>query len=128
MALAQMRRATRPMTEYSGSMPLLKKKTRLGAKLVDVHAPRQVVLHEGEAVGQGEGQLADGVGPGLGDVVAADRDGVEVPHLVVDEVLLDVAHHAQGELGGEDAGVLGLVLLEDVGLHGAAHRAAGCRP
>ena len=32
MAQAQMRRATRPITEYSGSMPLLKKKLRLGAK------------------------------------------------------------------------------------------------
>jgi len=32
MARAQMRRATRPITAYSGSMPLLKKKLRLGAK------------------------------------------------------------------------------------------------
>ncbi|MNY27983.1 hypothetical protein D3C86_1619240 [compost metagenome] len=32
MAVAQMRRATRPMTAYSGSMPLEKKKLRLGAK------------------------------------------------------------------------------------------------
>ena len=32
MALAQMRRATRPMTEYSGSRPFEKKKERLGAK------------------------------------------------------------------------------------------------
>jgi hypothetical protein len=40
---------------------------------------------------------------------------------VVDEVLLDVAHHPQRELGAEDAGVLRLVFLEDVGLHGAAH-------
>ena len=32
IATAQMRRATRPITVYSGSMPLLKKKLRLGAK------------------------------------------------------------------------------------------------
>ncbi len=32
MALAQMRRATRPITVYSGSMPLEKKKLRFGAK------------------------------------------------------------------------------------------------
>ena len=32
MATAQMRRATRPRTEYSGSMPEEKKKDRLGAK------------------------------------------------------------------------------------------------
>jgi hypothetical protein len=40
---------------------------------------------------------------------------------VLDEPLLDVGHHPQRELGGEHAGVLALVLLEDVGLHGAAH-------
>jgi hypothetical protein len=32
MAVAQMRRATLPMTEYSGSMPLEKKNDRFGAK------------------------------------------------------------------------------------------------
>ena len=32
IATAQIRRATRPITEYSGSMPLLKKNDRLGAK------------------------------------------------------------------------------------------------
>jgi hypothetical protein len=32
MARAQMRRATRPMTAYSASMPLEKKKERFGAK------------------------------------------------------------------------------------------------
>jgi hypothetical protein len=39
----------------------------------------------------------------------------------LDEELLDVAHHLEGELGAEDAGVLALVFLQDVGLHGAAH-------
>jgi hypothetical protein len=43
-----------------------------------------------------------------------------------DEVLGDVAHHLQAELGAEDAGVLALVFLEDVGLHRAAH--IGQRP
>ena len=32
MARAQMRRATRPITAYSGSMPLEKKNDRFGAK------------------------------------------------------------------------------------------------
>ena len=32
IATAQMRRATRPITVYSGSMPLEKKNDRLGAK------------------------------------------------------------------------------------------------
>jgi hypothetical protein len=34
---------------------------------------------------------------------------------------LDITHHLEGEIDGEDAGVLSLVLLEDVRLHGAAH-------
>jgi hypothetical protein len=32
IAMAQMRRATRPSTVYSASMPLLKKKEKFGAK------------------------------------------------------------------------------------------------
>ena len=120
IATAQMRRATRPSTVYSGSMPLEKKNDRLGAKSSIVHAAGEVGLDVGEPVGEGERELADGVRPGLGDVVAGDRHRVEVADLVVDEPLLDVGHHPQRELGGEDAGVLPLVLLEDVGLHRAA--------
>ena len=89
-------------------------------EVVDVHAAREVGLDVGEPVGEGERELADGVRPGLGDVVAGDRHRVEVADLLLDEPLLDVGHHPQRELGGEQAGVLALVLLEDVGLHGAA--------
>ena len=89
---------------------------------VDVHPARQVVLDDREAVGERERELRDRVRAGLGDVVAADRDAVEVADLAVDEILLDVAHHLQRELGREDARVLRLVLLEDVGLNGAADR------
>ena len=39
----------------------------------------------------------------------------------MDEILLNVAHHLQREFGGENAGVLALILLEDVGLHRATH-------
>ena len=69
-----------------------------------------------------------GLAPGLGDVVAADGDRVVVPYLLLDEVLLDVPHHLQGEFGGEDAGILPLILLEDIGLHRAAHRLQGAGP
>jgi hypothetical protein len=58
-------------------------------------------------------------------VVPGDRHRVEVPHFVVDEELLNVAHHAQSELGAEDAGILRLIFLENVGLHGAAHDLEG---
>jgi hypothetical protein len=39
----------------------------------------------------------------------------------MDEEFLNVAHHLQREFGREDAGVLALVFLQDVGLHRAAH-------
>ena len=90
-------------------------------EVVDVHAAREVGLDESEAVGERESELRDRVRAGLGDVVARDRHRVEISHLVADEVLLDVAHQLERELGGEDAGVLALVLLQDVGLHGATH-------
>ncbi len=97
-------------------------------EVVDVHAAGEVGLDVGEPVGEGERELADRVRPGLGDVVAGDRHRVEVADLVGDEPLLDVGHHPQAELGREDAGVLALVLLEDVGLHGAADGGEHPRP
>jgi hypothetical protein len=42
IAIAQIRRATRPMTVYSGSIPLEKKKDRFGAKSSIVHPSREV--------------------------------------------------------------------------------------
>ena len=45
IATAQMRRATRPITVYSGSMPFEKKKDRLSwARSSDAHAARQIGL------------------------------------------------------------------------------------
>ncbi len=96
-------------------------KAQVGREIVDVHAARQVGFHKGETVTQRERQLADRVGPGFGNVVTRDGHRVEVAHVVVHEVLCDVAHHLEAELGREDAGVLTLVLFEDVRLHRAAH-------
>ncbi len=90
-------------------------------EVVDLHAACEVVLHDGEAVCQGERELRDRVRACFGDVIARDRHRVEVAHFLVGEELLDVAHHSERELRGEDAGVLGLILLEDVRLHRAAH-------
>ena len=42
---------------------------QVGGEVVDGHAPGQVVLHQGESVGQGEGELADRIRARLGDVV-----------------------------------------------------------
>ena len=100
----------------------------VGREVVDVHAAREVRLDVGEAVRQRERELRDRVRARLGHVVAGDRDAVEVAHLVGDEPLLHVGHAPQRELGREDAGVLALVLLEDVGLHGAADPTQSPRP
>ena len=92
-------------------------------EVIDLHAAGEVRLDIREAIRESECQLADGVRAGLGDVVAADRHRVEVADGVIDEPLLDIGHAAQCELGREDAGVLPLILLEDVGLDSASHRA-----
>ena len=74
-------------------------KAQVGCEIIDPHAARQIGLDEGEAIGQREGKLADRVGPGLGDVITADRDRIEIAHIVLDKILGDVAHHLQAELG-----------------------------
>src|SRR3970282_2654919 len=49
---------------------------QVGREVVDLHPAREVVLDDGEAIGKGEGQLADRVRPGFGDVVPADGNRV----------------------------------------------------
>ncbi len=95
-----------------------KEEREVAGEVIHVHAASAVVFGESEAVGEGEGELRDGVCAGFGDMVAGDGDGVEVLDLVGDEVGLDIAHHFEGEVGGEDAGILGLIFFEDIGLDG----------
>ena len=88
-------------------------------RLAGVHPHAHADL---DALGQavaGEGLLRGDGCPGSRARILEDDE--ELVAAVVDEVLLDVSHHFQRELGGEDAGVLALILLEDVGLHRAAH-------
>ena len=84
-----------------------KKERKVGGKIVDLHSPGQVVLHKREAVGQGKRQLRNGIRPRFRNMVAGNRHGIEIPHVVLDEILLNVPHHPQGEFRGEDAGVFG---------------------
>ena len=98
------------------------KERQVGREIIDVHAARQIRFHVSETVAERERQLADRVGPGLGDVITADADRIEIPHVVLDEIRLDVAHHLEAEFGAEQTSVLALVFLQDVGLHRAAHR------
>ena len=69
-------------------MPLLKKKDKFRTELVDVHPAAQIIFHIGETIRQGEGQLGDGIGTRFGNMVTADGYGIEIPHLVVNEILL----------------------------------------
>ena len=58
-------------------------------------------------------------------MIAGDAHRIEVAHLLVDEILLNVTHHSQGKLGAKDAGVLCLIFLQNVGLNSATHGAQG---
>ena len=59
-----------------------RRRTGSGAKSSIGHAAGEVALDVGEPVGQRERELADRVRARLGDVVAGDRDRVEVADLV----------------------------------------------
>ena len=83
--------------------------------------PPTMVSNQRKAIRQRERQLADRVGASFGNVVAADGHAVEVSHVVVHKILRNIAHDLERKLGREDAGVLALVFLQDVGLHRAAH-------
>ena len=98
-----------------------KEKAQVRAKCVDVHASAEVVLDVGESVGQGECKLRNRVSPRFGNVVATDRHRVEIPHLAVNEVGLHVTHQAKRKFGAENAGVLRLILLENVRLNRSPH-------
>ena len=102
--------------------PVGEEERQVGCELVDVHASAAVVFHVGEAVGERQGELRDGVGTRLSDVVARDGHGVVVANAVVDVVLLHVAHEFERKGRGEDAGVLRLVFLENVSLDRSTHR------
>ena len=69
-----------------------KEEAEVGTKGIQIHAPTQVVFHIRESIGQGEGQLGNGIGSCLGDVVTADGNRIEVLDVAVNEALLHVAH------------------------------------
>jgi len=68
------------------------KERQVRRKIVDLHAPRQISLDIGEAVGEGESQLGNGIRAGLGNVVAGDGNRVEILDLVGDKILGNIAH------------------------------------
>src|SRR5690606_17320997 len=82
-------------------------------ELVDVEAAVGRGAHVLEAVGDGEGELQVGGGPGLLHVVAGDGDGVEPRH-VPGGVLDDVGDDPHRGGRWVDVGVPDHELLEDV--------------
>ena len=61
-------------------------------KIVDVKPPGQIIFHIGKPIGQGKGQLADGIGPGFGNVIAANAHGIKMLDAFSGKVFLDIPH------------------------------------
>src|SRR6185369_9540653 len=101
-----------------------KKKERL-YECIDRHSPGQRIHLCREFPGPGNGDLLHRAGAGLADVVAGYAERIELPDPVVDEPFLYVPQQPYGEISLENAFVLRLDLLEDVGLHGAAQLPEG---
>ena len=75
------------------------------------HAAREIGLDEGEAVRECKRELANRIRAGFGDVIARDRDRLEITHLMLSKVFLNVAHHLEAKFGRENAGILPLVFF-----------------
>ena len=86
-------------------------------ELVDVQAGVQAGFEVVDTVGQRVGQLQIGCGTGFLDVIAGNRDGVELRHLGTG-VGEDVGDDPHGGLRRIDIGVADHELLEDVVLDG----------
>ena len=93
-------------------------------KGVDVHACVHTCAEVFETVGQGVCQLDVGGSAGLLHVVAGDRDGVELGH-VLRGVFEDVGDNLHGECRRVDVCVTHHELLEDVVLDGTGHLVEG---
>ena len=88
-----------------------------GRELVDVQARIQAGLQVIDAVGQRIGQLEIGCGTGLLDVVAGDRNRIELRHLGAGEGE-DVGDDSHRRLRRIDVGVADHELFENVVLNG----------
>ena len=138
MVLEHLRSSLGPVTLAHGSCPdtprnatdhrvlwvhaVGEKETQMRCKLVNFHAPREIVLNNCKPIGQRERELADRVRTSFCDVISANRNAVIIAHAVINEELLYVAHHFHCEFSREDAGILRLVFLENVSLYRAADR------
>ena len=79
------------------------------------------IFNISKPVGQGERQLGNRIGAGLGDMITGDRDTVEITDVVIDKVLLDIPHYPQRKFNRKNAGVLSLIFFQDVGLYGTPY-------
>ena len=86
-------------------------KRKVRGKAVNRHPSGQVIFNIGKSIGQGEGQLSDGIRASLGDMIPGYGYRIKVTDVFCDKVLLNVTHHLQCKINGKDAGILSLVLF-----------------
>ena len=79
-----------------------------------------------ESVGQREGQLCDRIGTRFGDVITADTDTVEILYVVMNKILLHIAHQLQCEFRRENAGILCLIFFQNIRLNSSTHLRKSC--
>ena len=128
MSRAQIRRAARNFATSSSSVVrATKKNDSRGREVVDGQPGGERGPHVRDPVGQRERDLLRGRRPGLGHVVAGDRDRVPLRNLgpAVGE---RVGDQPQRRLRRVDVGAAGDVLLEDVVLDRAVERRRRRRP
>ena len=117
-SLAHSSRAARSLaTSMKKFMPMAQKNDSRGANVSTSSPAVDAGPDVLDAVGERVGQLEVGRRPGLLDVVAGDRDRVELRHLLRGE-LEDVADDPHRRLRRVDVGVADHELLEDVVLDG----------
>ena len=97
-------------------------------EFINIHAACEVVLNNRKPIRQRKCELADRIRTCLRDVIAADGNAVVIADIVIDEELLHVTHHLHRKLRRENAGILRLVLLQDIGLHRAPNARQRIRP
>ena len=90
-------------------------------KIIDVQTLSERCLHVLLTIGQGERQLKRLIGTGLLHVIAADRNRVELRH-VLGRVLDDIADDAHARFGRIDVGVADHELLQNVVLNSPTER------
>ncbi|MCY1522521.1 hypothetical protein D9M68_573790 [compost metagenome] len=90
-----------------------------------MHTPAKVIFYKSKPVAQGKSQLRNRVRTRLGDMIAGYRDGIKITDFLVNEILLNVAHHAQSKFSRENTGILCLIFFQNIRLYRTPHGTYG---